>query len=126
MKRIITASVLVFFTALFCVTSILWQKHQTEILVQHIERMEQEFDADNPQKSLPSANRLIEEFEERTRLYPMFLRHNLITDAESELLTIPALLEKGECKDVPAALVRCRTKLITLYESELPLWENIF
>ena len=126
MKRLIAAVLLLLMTAGFCITTIFWQKTQTEDLLRQIAVLEEDFNAEAPERSLPAARQLIEDFEERTALYPLFLRHNIITEAETELLSLPALLKDGEPLDVPAALVRCRSKLQALYEAELPLWKNIF
>lgn len=125
MKRMLIAlSLLLLLTAL-CTAAILYQKTQTEALLTLLGETEEAFDSDRPEELLPRVEALIDEFHVRTRWFPLFLRHTLISEAEAELLTLPSLLRNGEPRDVPAALIRCRARLEALYESELPRLENI-
>lgn len=126
MKRIPVAfAVLIVLTGL-CIGTLLWQEAQTNAMIGQIDKLLERFDYARPGDSLADADALIAAFERRTALFPLFLRHNGLSDVETELHTLPALLQKGEPRDVPAALVRCREKLQTLYELECPTPDNVF
>ena len=126
MKRIPVAIIVLILLTGLCVGTLLWQQMQTQALTAQIDDLLVRFDAGRPQNSVADADALINAFEDRTALFPLFLRHNGLSDVEAELNTLPALMSKGEAKDVPAVLVRCREKLQTLYELERPTPENIF
>ena len=126
MKRIpVAVAVLLLVTGL-CVGALWFQQSQTRAMIGQIDEMLARFDPDQPENSLEAAEALYQTFREKTALFPLFLRHSGLTEIETELRTLPHLLTAGEPKDVPAVLARCRNKLQTMFELEIPTLENVF
>lgn len=126
MKRVIVALVLLFVVAGLCAGIIWVQREQSGYLIDRLEELEQNFDEEHPENSLEDARRFVQEFEERTKLYPAFVRHSDLTRIEEDILSLPVLLESGEPADFPTTAARCRARLEILYRLELPSLENIF
>ena len=125
MKRLIVAIAIILALSISCVVSLSHQKKQTDILIKEIDTLIADFDLSHPETALEATNDLINDFDRRTALFPVFSRHATLTDVKSELATLPALLEKGEPLDYAATLRRCRERLCAYYRLELPLLENI-
>jgi len=126
MKRIPVAVTVLFLLTALCIGTIKWQQTQTAALVGRMDDLLARFDAERPLDSAEQADALVRDFRVRTALFPLFLRHSGLSEIETDLESLSALLARGEPRDVPAVLVRCREKLQTLYELELPTPENIF
>ncbi len=125
MKRLYVAAVIAAVLAASCVGSLFYQRTETNALVAGIDRLAAAYDPTHPEEAIVPTEAFLEEYDRRTALFPMFSRHNTLTDVECELVSLPALLEKGEPLDYAATLLRCRERLCAYYRLELPLLENI-
>ena len=125
MKRLYVAAVIAAVLAASCIGSLFYQRTQTSALVAGIDHLAAAYDPKHPEKAVAPTKAFLEEYDRRTALFPMFSRHNTLTDVECELVSLPVLLEKGEPLDYTATLLRCRERLCAYYRLELPLLENI-
>ncbi len=125
MKRLYVALALAVILTTSCVGSLRYQKIETDALIADIDALTEAFDPAHPEDALEPTRAFLEEYDRRTALFPMFSRHNTLTDVECELVSLPAILEKGEPLDYAATLLRCRERLSAYYRLELPLPENI-
>ena len=71
------------------------------------------------------ARQFAKDFEEKTKMFPFFLRHADISRIEEIAIPLPVLIEQGDTQHFAAELVRCRSQLSNLSEMELPLAGNI-
>lgn len=125
MKRIYVALGILAVLVLSCVVSLRYHRQQTDALVMQIDTLVETFDPKHPETAIAPTKAFIEEYSRRTAIFPTFSRHSTLTDVECELVSLPALLEKGEPLDYTAILLRCRQRLSAFYRLELPLVENI-
>ena len=125
MKRLIVAVAIALVLVVSCAVSLEHQKIQTEALVAEMDAMVAAFDPEHPADAADATANLLEEFDRRTAVFPIFSRHATLTDVKCDLATLPTLLEKGEPLDYTATLLRCRERLCAYYRLELPLAENI-
>jgi len=125
MKRLYVAIAIAAVLTASCVGALMYQKVETDALIAGIDRLVESFDPQHPEDAVTVTKAFLEEYDRRTAMFPMFSRHNTLTDVECELESLPAILEKGEPLDYAATLLRCRERLCAFYRLELPLPENI-
>ena len=125
MKRVLIALVILLMVSGLCWFSLHTQVSNVESLLEMTDRMEDSFDPDNPDAALELSRQFVEEFRERTRSFPFFMRHADIWSIEETVAALPIYLETGDTQHFPAELAKCRSQLEKLYEVELPLPENI-
>ena len=125
MKRVLIALVILLMVSGLCWFSLHTQVSNVESLLEMTDRMEDSFDPDNPEAALELSRQFVEEFKERTRYFPFFMRHADIWSIEETVAALPIYLETGDTQHFPAELAKCRSQLEKLYEVELPLPENI-
>ncbi len=125
MKRIYVALGILAVLVLSCTLSLRYHREQTKILMTEIDTLVETFDPENPQAAIEPTKEFLKEYDRRTAIFPTFSRHSTLTDVECELVSLPALLEKGEPLDYAAILLRCKERLYAFYRLELPLVENI-
>lgn len=125
MKRVIVAIVLLALVAGGSVLSLYNERKNTDYLIELTDQIEEAFSAEDMERAQALTDRFAEEFPERTKFFPFFMRHSDITKIEENVIMLPILLQAGDMEHFPAELVRCRNQLDKLSELEVPLWENI-
>ena len=112
-------------TAVLCVGSIIIMSRNTDYLLQSLDRMQESFDQGDMEACKQEARQFAKDFEEKTKMFPFFLRHADISRIEEIAIPLPVLIEQGDTQHFAAELVRCRSQLSKLSEMELPLAGNI-
>lgn len=125
MKRIFIALGTLLVVMGICIFSIRMQTKNTQYLLDSLERIQESFDRGDWEQCQQETDKFARDFEEKTRVFPFFLRHSDITRIEEIAVPLPVLLEQGDTQHFAAELARCRNQLQKLYEVELPLLENI-
>lgn len=125
MKRVIVAIVLLVLVAGGSVLSLYNERKNTDYLIELTDQIEEAFSAEDMERAQALTDRFAEEFPERTKFFPFFMRHSDVTKIEENVIMLPILLQAGDMEHFPAELVRCRNQLDKLSELEVPLWENI-
>lgn len=125
MKRVIVAVVVLILVAGGCVLSIYNERNNTNYLIDMTNQIETAFREQDLERTQQLADQFVEEFKERTRYFPFYMRHSDVSQIEENVIMLPILLEAGDMEHFPAELARCRNQLDKLGDLELPLWENI-
>ena len=112
-------------TAALCVGSIIIMSRNTDYLLQSLDQMQESFDQGDMEACKQEARQFAKDFEEKTKMFPFFLRHADISRIEEIAIPLPVLIEQGDTQHFAAELVRCRSQLSKLSEMELPLAGNI-
>ena len=124
-KRMLIALGMLLLTAALCVGSIIIMSRNTDYLLQSLDRMQESFDQGDMEACKQEARQFAKDFEEKTKMFPFFLRHADISLIEEIAIPLPVLIEQGDTQHFAAELVRCRSQLSKLSEMELPLAGNI-
>ena len=119
-KRMLIALGMLLLTAALCVGSIIIMSRNTDYLLQSLDRMQESFDQGDMEACKQEARQFAKDFEEKTKMFPFFLRHADISRIEEIAIPLPVLTQH-----FAAELVRCRSQLSKLSEMELPLAGNI-
>ena len=125
MKRVLFALAILLIVGGLCWFSLYQQVNNAQALLEITDRMEESFDAGSTEETLQLAKELKNEFEERTWIFPFFMRHSDIWVIEETVATLPIYLQTGDIQHFPAELAKCRSQLEKLYQGELPVPENI-
>ena len=124
-KRVITALVLLLAVTVGCVFSLISGGQVFDHLIDLAKTAETRYCDGDVVGALQAAEKLAEEFPQRTKLFALFLPHDALTDLEKSTASLPLILRYGEPRDFTAEARRCRLMLERLWDQEQPLWENI-
>ena len=86
---------------------------------------EDAYRADDLEECRQLAEQFTQEFQQRTRYFPFFMRHGDIWAIEETVIALPIYLETDDLQHFLSELAKCRSQLEKLYPLELPLPENI-
>ena len=126
MKRVLFA---VFFLSIViagCITAIYWESKLIGEMITLTDRMEEQYNQGNEEEALRLSRQLETDFPKKTEIFYMFLHHNVLTELEETIVTLPAYLESGDTHEFLAQLNRCRLLLKKQIDMETPTWQNIF
>lgn len=125
MKRIVVAVTFLAIIGVLSSVTLSMQRTAVNELLDSIDVIQQTLPADE-EEALRQTNRLVEDFHNKTRYFPLFMRHSDISKIEETAVILPVMLQTGEAEHFQAELARCRNMLEKLSELEIPTWENIF
>ncbi len=125
MKRLFIALATLLAVAGLCVVMLVVEKRDLGYLITATEQIEEVLNAGDLAACEEKTKQFVEEFGTHTRVLPFFVRHADITHVEEVVVPLPYLLEEGDDSRFLAELMRCRTMLQRLEESDRITWENI-
>lgn len=126
MKRVLFA---VFFLAAViagCIAAIHLETKLIGEMIDLTDRIEAAYTEGNTEETLQLAQELERQFPQKTKLFFLFLHHNVLTEIEEAIVTLPAYLKSGDSHEFLAQLNRCRLLLQKQIEMETPTWQNVF
>lgn len=126
MKRLFVAAAILLSVVVLCLFTLNLQSKNIRYLITIIDEMQQEFDQKELGKCIEVSYRFEEEFDQRTRFFPFFMRHSDVTKIEETVVTLPTMLEENDTDQFIEDLTKCRNQLEKLSELETPTLENIF
>lgn len=126
MKRIYIALALLAVITVGCVAAIMMEQHHLQNMIALTEDMERCFRDGDTEQTSALAEKLVNEFPEKTRPFALFLHHSVLADIEECIVLLPLYLQSDEQDDFLAEVTRCRLLLKKQMELEKPNWENIF
>ncbi len=125
MKRVVLAIVLLAAVAGLCGLSLYTQVSGAGYLLTMTDKLEDAYRADDLEECRQLAEQFTQEFQQRTRYFPFFMRHGDIWAIEETVIALPIYLETDDLQHFLSELAKCRSQLEKLYQLELPLPENI-
>ncbi len=125
MKRLIVALALLLSVAALCTAALVTQNRSVDYLLAKMDEMEEAYQDGDLDECLSLSEQFVDEFAERTRFFPFFMRHSDISKIEESVAVLPVMLETGENAHWLAELTKCRNQLETLSDIEDILPENI-
>ena len=125
MKRVVLAIVLLAAVAGLCGLSLYTQVSGAGYLLTMTDKLEDAYRADDLEECRQLAEQFTQEFQQRTRYFPFFMRHGAIWAIEETVIALPIYLETDDLQHFLSELAKCRSQLEKLYQLELPLPENI-
>lgn len=125
MKRIILAVLLLLLICIGCVVSILLQQGVIEEFTEKTEQMERLFKSGDIAGAVAAAEEFTADYSHKTRYFSLFLPHNMLTEVEKSVVSLPSILTHGEHKDFVAEVRRCRLLLRKMYDLEIPTLQNV-
>lgn len=126
MKRLIIAAVLLAAVATVCTVALGIQMNNTRYLLDELEEIQQALDSGNQELCHTLAVDFVDTFQQKTRWFPLFMRHADIQHIEETVVPLPVMLEAGDEGHFAAQLAVCRSQLEKLFDVEKPLTDNIF
>jgi hypothetical protein len=126
MKRIYIALVLLAIIAVSCVSTLLLERKQLHAMIDLTDKMEQSCRKGDYDRALEQAITLKGEFDERTKTFALFLRHNELNAIKETVLLLPLHLEQESYHEFYIDVSRCRLLLQKQWEMDLPILQNIF
>lgn len=126
MKRLFVAAAILLSVVVLCIFTLNLQSKNIHYLITIIDEMQQDFDQKELGKCIEVSYRFEEEFDQRTRFFPFFMRHSDVTKIEETVVTLPTILEEDDSEHFIVELTKCRYQLEKLSELETPTLENIF
>jgi hypothetical protein len=124
-KRVFVAVGLLLTIALGCLWSITTQGRAVDQLTARTEQMERLFLAGDTDGAAREAAALHREYRRHLNAFTLFLPHETLTEVERSVVSLPAILEKGEPKDFLGEVRRCRLLLSKMMDLERPTLQNI-
>jgi hypothetical protein len=125
-KRLIIAAALLVIVAAVCVVSLGVQVNNTQYLLDELEQVQQAYDDGNIELCRTLSRDFVKTFEEKTKHFPLFMRHADIQKIEETVVPLPVMIAEGDGGHFAAQLAVCRNQLEKLSNVETPLTENIF
>ena len=125
MKRLWLAIALLGIVIGLCVTSLLYERHQTMRLLDSLDRLEEQCLDAEPQAARKAGQAFADEFSRRTKLFACFINHSTLTDCQNNVALLPAVLENAAPGERAVEIARCRVLLTALSEVERPNGQNI-
>lgn len=125
MKRLIVAAVLLAAVLAACIVTNNAVNRSTAYLIGLLDRVEQAYTAGDREECAALTVQFVEEFHEKTRYLPFFMRHADISKIEETAVTLPSILRYEGDDHFASELIRCRNQLEKLAELEQPTPENI-
>lgn len=126
MKRVLFAVFFLIAVVIGCITAFHLETKLIGEMITLTDRIETAYTDGNTQEALRLAKELEQQFPQKTDVFFLFLHHNVLTEIEETIVTLPAYLESGETHEFLAQLNRCRLLLQKQIEMETPSWQNIF
>lgn len=125
MKRVFLAIAGLLIVAVMCILSLFDQITNTKYLLNLTDNMQATYDEQDWDECLRLTRNFVEEFEEHTRTFPFYMRHEDINGISEIVVALPIYLETGDTQHYPAELKKCRDQLEKVCRNEIPLPENI-
>lgn len=125
MKRLIVAAAMLAIVAVLCIASLSTLNRSMDYLLARMDKMEEAYKLGDLGSCLTLSENFVEEFEERTRFFPFFMRHSDITKIEESVVVLPTMLKTGEDAHWFSEFTKCRNQLEKLSETETLSLENI-
>lgn len=126
MKRLYVAAAILLSVVILCLFTLNLQSKNIHELITIIDEIQQDFNQQDIGKCIEVSYQFKEEFDERTRFFPFFMRHSDVTKIEETVVTLPTMLEADDTEHFIVELTKCRNQLEKLSELETPTLENIF
>ncbi len=125
MKRLWLAGGIFAAIVTLCISTLLYQQRQVDILLDELDSVVAAFDDGDNARAHTLAQKLEKEYEHRTRLFPCFMAHGDLIECRESLSLLPSILKDGDAEEFHMESTRCRIMLERLAASELPTWQNI-
>ncbi len=125
MKRLIVAIALLLSVAVLCALFLLSLDRNIDFLLSRIDEMQEAYERDDAGDCLTLSEKFVQEFDERTRFFPFFMRHSDIAKIEESVIVLPVMLRSGEEAHWTSELAKCRNQLEKLADMETLTLENI-
>ena len=126
MKRIYIALALLIVIAGSCIGTLSLEKQQLHAMIDLTDRMESACRDKNYDRALEQARKLETEFDQRTKTFALFLRHNELNTIKETVLLLPLYLEQENYPEFFISVSRCRLLLQKQLEMDQPTLQNIF
>ncbi len=125
MKRLWLAGGIFAAILTLCITTLLYQQRQIDILLSELDGVITAYDAGDINSAHTRAMALEEAYERRTRFFPYFMAHGDLIECREGLSLLPSILKDGDTEEFHMESTRCRIQLERLAASELPTFQNI-
>lgn len=126
MKRLFAAVAILLTVIILSIFTLNLQSNNINFLINIINEMQQAYDEQDLGKCVEVSNYFVDEFDNRTRFFPFFMRHSDVMKIEETAVTLPTMLETNDTEHFIVELTKCRNQLEKLAELETPTLENIF
>lgn len=126
MKRLFVAAAILLSVILLSIFTLNLQSKNVNFLINIINEMQQAYDQNDLGKCVEVSHKFVDEFEDRTRFFPFFMRHADVMKIEETAVTLPTMLESDDTQHFIVELAKCRNQLESLADMETPTLENIF
>jgi hypothetical protein len=108
-----------------CLTSLIHQRRQINILLEELDAVIAAFEEGDAEHALLLSHTLEDDFAYRTRYFPVFMAHDNLAECRESLALIPSILKDGDAEEFHMESTRCRVMLERIASSELPTLQNI-
>ena len=108
-----------------CVGTQLYLHRQTEVLLSYLDGLEESYRAGDQEGAADWAQRIAEEYEQRTAPMDCFLAHSDLEDSRETAVLLLAVLEQDGREELLMELARLREQLEHLRHIDTPNWRNI-
>lgn len=125
MKRVYLAAAFLGLIVIGCLVTIRLESVRLQELIALTDEMKTHCEQGKTEETLKLAKELEKQFSEKTSAFFLFLHHNILTEIQKCVVSLPVYLENGKTDDFLAELARCQLMLQKQLELELPTLENI-
>jgi len=125
MKRIWIAFALLGVVAALGAGALWQQKTVTDRLIAACDELIVLYEQGDIEACHAAAEKLSENLEEETRLFPFFLRHERMEDIFYDASTLPYIIRDNDPADFMSAVASMRMQLEVLLDNEWPVPENV-
>ena len=125
MKRLIVALAMLLTVTALCTFSLSSLTRNMDYLLADMDEMEDAYHRGDLEECLVLSEKFVEEFEQKTRFFPFFMRHADIAKIEESVVVLPVMLQTGEETHWLSELAKCRNQLEKLADMETITPENI-
>ena len=125
MKRLWFGVALMLAVVGLCVGTQLHLYRQTKVLLCYLDELEQSYREGDETAAAHWAQRIAEEYEQRTAPMDCFLSHRDLEGGRETAVLLPAVLEQDGREELLMEIARLREQLEHLRQIDRPTWRNV-
>lgn len=125
MKRLWVAVALFVLVVGLCTGTQMYLRRQTAVLLSYLDELEADFRSDRVAEASEWADRIAQEYEQRTAPMDCFVAHSDLEDGRETAVLLPAVMEQGGWEELLMEIARLREQLEHLRRIDSPTLRNI-
>ena len=126
MKRVIVAAVLILIAVALSAAEALYTGSGTRVCIEMLDEADRHMEQNEVAEAQSMAARLDNRFGSQSGVYDVFLFHSEVLNVGTEIAALRRYAQAGETAEFLASSARIKRTLLSIHNTRVPSWENIF